>query len=287
MTRAGNNSILRIILLTLFFIVTFTLTLIAAALLLLGPGSSFGSGQLPIAGPIPTPSPAQEPPATPVAAVNTLRSPALGFLVDYPAQWVKQEDSLQVVIAPQAAGLLPDALYETFFKVSIPADDTFEPLDLLTNALAAFPANTRPNNTAPMIIGGQSWTTAQITFADEQSGQAGQALLAATHRNKVGYVIIAAAPAEQWDAQLAMFRGILGSFQFTEQAVLRPTDATRPPTPTPTPTPRLYVVQSGDTLSHIAVEFNITVEALMARNGIEDPRNLRVGQKLIIPSRKR
>ncbi|RME76159.1 MAG: LysM peptidoglycan-binding domain-containing protein [Chloroflexi bacterium] len=94
-------------------------------------------------------------------------------------------------------------------------------------------------------------------------------------------------PADRWEAVSPLFRGMLNSFRFTTENVLRPTDATLPPTPTPTPTPRIYVVQSGDTLSAIAARFNVTVEALMARNGIDDPRYLRTGQRLIIPDRRR
>lgn len=44
-----------------------------------------------------------------------------------------------------------------------------------------------------------------------------------------------------------------------------------------------YVVQEGDTLYDIAVEFGITMEELMAENGIEDPDGLQVGQELQIP----
>ncbi|WP_363325841.1 peptidoglycan DD-metalloendopeptidase family protein [uncultured Caldilinea sp.] len=39
----------------------------------------------------------------------------------------------------------------------------------------------------------------------------------------------------------------------------------------------------GDTLGAIAVRFGVTVEALVAANGIEDPNRIRVGQVLIIP----
>ncbi|HMO60357.1 MAG TPA: LysM domain-containing protein [Roseiflexaceae bacterium] len=53
----------------------------------------------------------------------------------------------------------------------------------------------------------------------------------------------------------------------------------------PTPTPSgLYVVQPGDTLSALAVEFGTTVGELIAANGLTDPDALQVGQTLIIPS---
>jgi LysM repeat protein len=80
---------------------------------------------------------------------------------------------------------------------------------------------------------------------------------------------------------------VLASLGFTEEAVIRPTDATMPPTPTPSPTPRIYIVQPGDTLGGIALQFDVTIEAIVTRNGLEDPRMIRSGQKLIIPNKKK
>lgn len=45
-----------------------------------------------------------------------------------------------------------------------------------------------------------------------------------------------------------------------------------------------YVVKSGDSLSQIAREYNTTVMAIAAANGIANPSQLRVGQRLLIPS---
>ena len=44
-----------------------------------------------------------------------------------------------------------------------------------------------------------------------------------------------------------------------------------------------YIVQAGDTLSELAVEFDTTVDALVALNGLTDANALRVGQELRIP----
>ncbi len=52
---------------------------------------------------------------------------------------------------------------------------------------------------------------------------------------------------------------------------------------TPTPTPTLYVVQPKDTLSDIALRFNLTVEAIQAANGMGDSTLILEGQTLIIP----
>jgi murein DD-endopeptidase MepM/ murein hydrolase activator NlpD len=60
------------------------------------------------------------------------------------------------------------------------------------------------------------------------------------------------------------------------------------PTPTPTPAPTQsagveYTVVEGDTLSGIAQLFGVTVEDIVAANGLADPTAISVGQVLIIP----
>ena len=45
-----------------------------------------------------------------------------------------------------------------------------------------------------------------------------------------------------------------------------------------------YTVQQGDTLSYIAGQFGVTVEALVAANGLANPDAIQAGQKVIIPS---
>lgn len=57
-------------------------------------------------------------------------------------------------------------------------------------------------------------------------------------------------------------------------------------TPTVTPTPIIYVIQAGDTLLNIAIQFERTTEEIQTANGIADPRFLQIGQTLIIPPPK-
>lgn len=45
----------------------------------------------------------------------------------------------------------------------------------------------------------------------------------------------------------------------------------------------IYIVQAGDTLSSIAAHFNVTLDELMAANGITNPDLLNAGQELVIP----
>ena len=71
-----------------------------------------------------------------------------------------------------------------------------------------------------------------------------------------------------------------------------PTDTPRPtdtPAPTHTVRPRpdpvqtIHVVQPGETLSQIAKQYGVSVDALTAANGIADPHLIKIGQELIIP----
>ena len=69
------------------------------------------------------------------------------------------------------------------------------------------------------------------------------------------------------------------------------TGTTSTPTPTPTPSPSTssgdtYTVQAGDTAFGIALEFDTTVEALAAANGMTEDEitNLQIGQVINLPS---
>jgi LysM repeat protein len=55
------------------------------------------------------------------------------------------------------------------------------------------------------------------------------------------------------------------------------------PTPEPTAAVRKHVVQPGETLLAIAVQYDTTTEAIMQANNLSDANYLRVGQELVIP----
>ena len=60
---------------------------------------------------------------------------------------------------------------------------------------------------------------------------------------------------------------------------------TMPPVSSPISTePQQYTVQEGDTLGAIAQIYDVSVEDLMAANGITDPNVLQIGQILTVPS---
>lgn len=45
-----------------------------------------------------------------------------------------------------------------------------------------------------------------------------------------------------------------------------------------------HVVQSGESMSQIALEYGVTVDEILAANGLSNPNDLRVGQELLIPA---
>ncbi len=55
-------------------------------------------------------------------------------------------------------------------------------------------------------------------------------------------------------------------------------------TPTATPTPRTHQVQTGENPSFIADLYGVSVDDLIAMNGIDDVASLQVGQVLLIPA---
>lgn len=56
------------------------------------------------------------------------------------------------------------------------------------------------------------------------------------------------------------------------------------PVPSPTPTPIIHIVQKGEILGQIAIDHNVSVDALMIANGMDNAHILSIGQRLIIPN---
>jgi LysM repeat protein len=157
---------------------------------------------------------------------------------------------------------------------------------VLADILAGLPANTKPSAQGITTAGDIRWTVTDLTLAGTAPEQPALGRVAVTSHNEVGYYLLELAPADQWPAAQAAFEQMLDSFRFTQEAIIRPTDASPPPTPTASPTPRIYIVQSGDTLGGIALQFDVSIDAIVTRNGLEDARMIRSGQKLIIPNKK-
>jgi hypothetical protein len=86
-----------------------------------------------------------------------------------------------------------------------------------------------------------------------------------------------------------VFRQAINTLRVGEpQPMAVPTLTPRPirgatPLPAPSAIPRTYTVQPGDTLSQIAKNLGVTMDALAAANGIDDPDLIQPGQVLTVP----
>ena len=280
-----SNNFVSLVTITILLIITFALIGFVALSVLTG--NSFGlGGDVPQAYPTPDSTAAAEPFGTPdPQAMVSFKNTALGFNLQYPRTWRKKEQGLQVILSPSAAGLDPKNLEDAAIWFGIPANNTIEPVDLLAQLQAELSPNSQTEKRGTQTIGAEKWRLARISFEDQQLGPA-TATIATTSKNEVGYYVVAIAPTEQWNALQPAFASILNSFQFTTEAVLRPTDATPPPTPTPTPTPVFYIVKSGDTLSHVSVQYDVSIQAIMDRNGLDETSIIRPGDKLLIPIKR-
>ena len=50
-----------------------------------------------------------------------------------------------------------------------------------------------------------------------------------------------------------------------------------------TPATITHIVETGDTLYHLALKYGTTIEAIVGANKLTDPDRLQIGQKLVIP----
>jgi LysM repeat protein len=99
--------------------------------------------------------------------------------------------------------------------------------------------------------------------------------------------------AERFGVELLVLMAVNGitdpnSIQVGQELTIPPAGSELP-TPTALPSTLIpgskieYVVQPGDTLATIAQMFNSTVDAIVRENNIEDPNNIGVGIRLIVP----
>jgi Tol biopolymer transport system component/LysM repeat protein len=267
---------------------------------------------LPVAMANATPTPGPTPPATPEpiftpapVEMETFSS-NLGFALEYPSNWQKKEETLQVVFSPSADGLDPDNLKDTSFWIGMPSDDDSDITNILADVLASFPVDAETSRKGTISIASQTWTSAQIEFEDEKLGGRGIATLAVTNKGGQGYFLVAVAPLAEWNSVQPLFQEMIGSLRFVEAIAetiptpietsegsdaegeeITPEASEGTPSANTTPaaqaTPVTYIVQSGDTLLDIAVQFGVDADRLASENGIDDPNELRVGQELTIP----
>jgi LysM repeat protein len=66
--------------------------------------------------------------------------------------------------------------------------------------------------------------------------------------------------------------------------IVTTTATTLPPTTTSLPGSQTYTIATGDTLTRIATRYGTTVATLLALNRFEDPNNIAIGQRIVVPA---
>lgn len=174
---------------------------------------------------------------------------------------------------PTLTAALPPPLMETP-AVPTPADPTTPlPTTAPTVAPTATTAIVRPIGDSPRPADG----AIPVTPTPERR----------THLVRAGETL--SEIAEQYGvstADLARFNGITDPNRVVVGALLEiPTTADlTAPTATPAAT-TTYIVQPGDQLGRIAEQFGVSLDDLIAANGIADPNTITVGRTLTIPGR--
>ena len=79
---------------------------------------------------------------------------------------------------------------------------------------------------------------------------------------------------------ITVFEQTFASPSATRRAVIRTAAIA---SPVPSPTPRSHIVRENETLSEIALRYDLSLEELLAANPQVDPLVLQIGQQLIIP----
>lgn len=260
----------------------------------------------PTPGPTVTTTPTTSADTTANLSMESVSSSALGVSMEYPADWEYEETDRAIIFSPSEEGLDPTDIQDTAIWLQTPAENSADIAELLTQVLAVFPTDANMLGEGTINIANQPWTSAQIRFENEALGGQGIASLAVTAKEGVGYQLVAVTPAEDWNSTQPLFQAMINSLRFAgpdalaQQSTPTPEDeeeesesaaetseATQTPASTPTPagtrTPVTYEVQSGDTLLGIAIDFGVDVDLLAARNDIDDPASLQLGQELIIP----
>lgn len=160
------------------------------------------------------------PTATPTSASPTL-PPAdhylifnnrnLGFSLQYPGHWQKQEAEDFVVFSPSASGLS----LEDYSQVVIIIGRTPENL-ALPDLLGRYnlPPEHETLNQGNMKLGSQDWQAAQISLIIPEVAGSVTANVAVTDKDGQWYHLLVLAPAGEWRNMQPIFQLILNSFAF-------------------------------------------------------------------------
>jgi len=228
-------------------------------------------------------APAGEPASRPVAQGGrpVPKAPADGPRTTRIHQMRKGETLLQVAAfygvsvadIEQANSIKPGTTVPFGTEIRIPSKASLGPVPLDVRKLVEAPRTPVPN-TAERPRPAAASTAARPTETVSSKSPAVRALEEIGSRSASARPTTAAGagPAAAPTAPAARI----------EQAVA----ASAPPVRASLPSGEIYTVMKGDNPAGIAKKFGVAYDELLKVNGIDDPRRLQIGQRLLIPNRK-
>lgn len=154
------------------------------------------------------------PTPTPSNTILVFKSDTLGFALEYPDGWRKQEYEEFVILSPSAEGLNS----ESFTTFSLWFGRSADHIDLAEiRLLVNLPADLETLRQGEAEIGSLTWQTAQIRFKDITSQNPVMGTLAVVAKDGQYYFMVAVAPETEWNDRRPVFLEILRSFQFVNK----------------------------------------------------------------------
>ncbi|MEZ4734916.1 MAG: LysM domain-containing protein [Caldilineaceae bacterium] len=220
-----------------------------------------------------------------VASLDQERTPVLpatgqeaGVIVDQPTAALGQS----ATVTPTATLALPTA---TALPSRQPTATPLPPTATATTPATPTPAEATVTATAAATVAPTVAATATLRQQPKAEAIVETLPEAGTPTGGIGGAVTAANAAT--DAPTAAPTDAPTAVILQPTATPEPTlTPTPPPTVAPTPATKTYTIRSGDTPLVIANAYGISVNELLAYNGLslDDARRLRVGQVLVIPT---
>jgi LysM repeat protein len=241
-------------------------------------------------------SPIEEPATTPVAETATTPAPDVTTVSVESGQGETQPVPDDVIEATPGLGETTPLPAATAEPLVVPVEQTFEyvvkPGDTLFSIALAFDTdvqtlrglNNLPDDTIQvgqvLVVPGTGEGQAQPSGSTPEPVQTPEEVIY-TVQTGDSLTGIAAEFGVEWQ-EIAAANGIEGP----NYTIYRGQKLTIPgvsPTPVPTEELTVHVVQSGETLFSIAVQYGVTVQALLEANQLTNPDLINSGQELVIP----
>jgi LysM repeat protein len=177
-------------------------------------------------------------------------------------------------------------------EAAAPAAVTEKKAETVAKAEPATPAKSQETQTTYTVVAGDTLKRIASKFSTSIESLEKANNLTSTSILKVGQTLVvgssakaAAAPAQAAEstAKAAPTPAVVAKAPPVKPAAVQEKVEAKPLEKPQTTEEKSYVVAKGDNPYSLAKKFNTTQAALMKANNIDDPKKLKIGQKLIIP----